>query len=185
MSAREEILSRIKSNKPKEVSLDDLPAFNGDASVDAFRNSLEVVSGQSQEVLHQDIEKTIKSLFPTATRIASSVFQGTETINEHSDSATLERIEVAVLYGEFGVAENGAVWVPETNMLNRALPFITQHLVLVVKKEDIVTNMHEAYGRCKAGSYGAFITGPSKTADIEQSLVIGAHGARSLRVLFY
>jgi L-lactate dehydrogenase complex protein LldG len=93
---------------------------------------------------------------------------------------------LAVIQGEIGVAENGTIWVPESNMLNRALPFITQHLVLVLDKNNIVANMQQAYDKLEGvGNYGVFIAGPSKTADIEQSLVIGAHGARSMMVLIY
>jgi L-lactate dehydrogenase complex protein LldG len=58
--------------------------------------------------------------------------------------------------------------------------------VLVLDKNTIVANMQQAYAKLEnAGSYGVFIAGPSKTADIEQSLVIGAHGARSMMVLIY
>lgn len=96
----------------------------------------------------------------------------------------LENVELAVIHAELGVAENGALWVTAAQMGTRVLPFITQHLAIIVKAADIVSDMHAAYNRT-AGSdhdFAAFIAGPSKTADIEQSLVLGAHGSRSLVV---
>ncbi len=111
-------------------------------------------------------------------------------VGPETDKLILEQLDVAVLRGAFVVAENAAVWLPEANMLHRALPFIAQHLVLVVSRDALVPNMHVAYQRIdpkRTGTpfagYGTFIAGPSKTADIEQSLVIGAHGARSLMVV--
>jgi len=64
------------------------------------------------------------------------------------------------------------------------LPFIAQHLAFVIRPEAIVPTMQEAYDRIGTVDYGfgTFKAGPSKTADIEQSLVLGAHGPKSLLV---
>jgi L-lactate dehydrogenase complex protein LldG len=86
---------------------------------------------------------------------------------------------------DLGVAENGAVWIPERNLgRHRAVFVIPEHLVLVVRAGDVVNDMQAAYGRIQLDhpGYGLFVSGPSKTADIEQALVIGAHGARSCAV---
>jgi L-lactate dehydrogenase complex protein LldG len=84
----------------------------------------------------------------------------------------------------FAVAENGAVWITNDEMRIRALPFICEHLAVVINKKDIVNNMQEAYERIGNNAYdfGVFIAGPSKTADIEQSLVLGAHGPKTMTV---
>jgi L-lactate dehydrogenase complex protein LldG len=97
---------------------------------------------------------------------------------------SLRDVDCAIIPGEFGVAENGAVWVSGDVLPHRVLPFLTQHLVLVVSRQRLYHHLGEAYGELRIGehSFGVFISGPSKTADIEQSLVIGAHGARSLLV---
>ena len=92
--------------------------------------------------------------------------------------------DIAVVKGEIGVAENAAVWIPQT-VKYKALYFIAEKLVIVLDKNRIVSNMHQAYERVKDEKYkfGTFISGPSKTADIEQALVMGAHGARDVLVI--
>ena len=110
------------------------------------------------------------------------------------DPHDLAAVDLAILPGELAVAENAAVWVNGARVRQRVAYFLSQHVVLVIPHERIVNNMHEAYAwlqQSAAGSspfgattWGTFMSGPSKTADIEQALVIGAHGARSLHVFF-
>ena len=109
---------------------------------------------------------------------------GIEKINSQEDAHKLEDVEVAVINGAFGVAENSAIWLTASSVKIRVLPFICQHLVVILHSQNIVNNMHEAYERIAGEDYdyGVFIAGPSKTADIEQSLVLGAHGPKSMTV---
>ncbi|OIN58126.1 LutC/YkgG family protein [Arsenicibacter rosenii] len=192
MSVRDSILAKIRSNNLTELPLPEIPFFN-DGRTDLlarYKTVLTSIGGTPRELAEAEtLEDLIREVYPDAERIASSVpLAGIPlvTISDETDKATLEAMDVAILKGEFAVAENAAIWVPEANMLNRALPFISQHLVLLVEKDKLVLNMHEAYEHIdtESLSYGVFIAGPSKTADIEQSLVIGAHGARSLVVVF-
>ena len=101
------------------------------------------------------------------------------------DPHDLADVDFAVLPGQMAVAENAAVWTTEEGVRHRVVYFLTQHLALVVPRSRLVHNLHEAYERLSFGGneFGVWISGPSKTADIEQSLVIGAHGARSLTVV--
>jgi L-lactate dehydrogenase complex protein LldG len=83
------------------------------------------------------------------------------------------------------VAENGAVWIDDRTLPARWLPFLAEHLLIVLPAVRLVDDMHAAYDRIARplASYGVFVSGPSKTADIEQRLVVGAHGARSLTLI--
>lgn len=98
-------------------------------------------------------------------------------------------VDVAIVPAQFGVAENGAVWIDGGSVPVRAALFLVEHLVLLLPQGEVVDNLHQAYERLgatlgKAG-FGCFMSGPSKTADIEQALVVGAHGPRSLTIIEY
>ncbi len=86
--------------------------------------------------------------------------------------------------GEFGVGENAAVWVDADSLKHRGVLFLSENIILIIDSGKIVPDMESAYELIdfKKLKSGYFISGPSKTADIEQSLVIGAHGAKSLIV---
>ncbi|MCA9269800.1 MAG: LUD domain-containing protein, partial [Planctomycetales bacterium] len=137
----------------------------------------------------QDIASHVQGLtgFAEAKRVVCTVAGlplGNIDLAAVADPHELADVDFAILPAEFAVAENGAVWVTDRDLPLRALYFITQHLALVIPHDAVVNNMHEAYERLSFDQpgYGVFISGPSKTADIEQSLVIGAHGARSTTV---
>jgi L-lactate dehydrogenase complex protein LldG len=162
MSAREQILGKIGVHDAVKHP----GAFVGASEDFDFSASLAVVGAR---LVSPD---ELEVLFP-----------GRRRYDKTLDGLSLAEVEVLEIDGEFGVAENGAIWLSEDALPHRVVPFICQHLVINVS--EIVPTMHAAYarlGEVKSG-FGLFLAGPSKTADIEQSLVIGAHGARSLTVV--
>lgn len=191
MSSRAAILGAIKAIGMEEVAMPELPVFNSwfDDLVLKFK---EVVTGIGAQVYEaespESITGVIKNNFELQGRIISNLPELSsiaETLTFNSEPQSFEDLELAVLKGDFGVAENGAIWLTESIMGVRVLPFICQRLILIINKKDIVPMMSHAYERIGRSDYpyGTFIAGPSKTADIEQSLVLGAHGARSLGVI--
>ena len=189
--SRENILKKIRTNKPAFQLLPeiDLKKFRTNLDLEEeFVKSVGSVGGKTIKVKNEEeIKRGIKSLFPDAKEIISLVDDvdvGTINPETISSAKELEKLELAIIKGEFGVAENGAVWLSDKNFTHRSLPFITLHLIIVLESENIVENMHEAFLRLSDFNegYGVFISGPSKTADIEQSLVIGAQAALSLNI---
>jgi len=154
-----------------------------------FQTQLAGVGGQAVRVANMEevtASLALRPEFVAAKEIVSTVpgIAGNIDLESVQDPHALETTEWAILPAQFAVAENGAVWVTDQCVKHRVIYFLTQHLVLVLPAGEIVHNMHEAYARVTLGesSLGLFMSGPSKTADIEQSLVIGAHGPRSLTV---
>lgn len=160
------------------------------ADADTFAAALRTAAGECHTVnAHSGLAVAVATRHPDAVAIFSTVAAVPGTVTPPPDAAPhgVATVDVAVVAGEFGVCENGAVWVSTMVDLPPAVLFLTQHLVLVLARTALVPTMHDAYARLDAAGpmpdFGVFIAGPSKTADIEQCLVIGAHGPRSLTVL--
>jgi L-lactate dehydrogenase complex protein LldG len=222
LMSRENILNKIRQNRPKELvempqnitfeanfsdkiekftevlrgiggtvlAFENIDAISEDLRMRGFEDTTsptQILKSSNSRILNNQVyvnnefsdAKTIINLVPEITF-------GNADISIISDPHDLAPVDVAILRGQLGVAENGSIWLDESDFGgHRVLPFITQHLIVVLSKTKLVSNMHEAYAQLditKTG-FGLFLAGPSKTADIEQSLVIGAHGARSLVVL--
>ena len=192
MTSKELILKNIKENNiVKEVPLPSYDNFGikYEDKFQTFATMIESVGGKALVIDKKDLDKTIKELYPDEKQIASNVdfcTIGNFDANEQEDVHTLKDIDLAVVKGNFAVAENGAIWMKDEDNRHRALYFIVQNIVIVIDEKDILNNMHEAYQKLNFDNsgYGVFISGPSKTADIEQSLVIGAHGPKSGYVIF-
>ena len=191
MTRKDEILARIRASVKERYdmpSMDDLEPITWDDPVAAFIEMSSKVGGKAVELTPgDDINSVIRGLFPEASSIASNLPElSIATLNPDtvSDAAALDGTDVGVVRGLVGVAENGCIWVPQT-MKEKAVCFISENLVILLSRDAIVNNMHEAYKKIAFNDYGygTFICGPSKTADIAQVLVMGAQAARSVTVL--
>ncbi|WP_461451527.1 LutC/YkgG family protein [Mucilaginibacter sp.] len=191
MNTRDKILSAVNQNQPAFVGLPDIDLLKGDHTdlTAKFINTITAIGGKVVTVKSiADVRYyLLKSKVPDSREITTVPLLG--DIMELITSTTkqthsLENVDYAIIEANFAVAENGAVWVTEDRLFSRVLPFICQYLAVIVNAQSIVPTMHEAYaniGNDKYG-FGTFIAGPSKTADIEQSLVLGAHGPRTMTV---
>ena len=193
MSSKEDILSKYRKNIQQKYdmpSLDDIKAITYPDPLVQYITMTESVGGHVIEVKEgQDINKLIKDLYPDAKEIASNLPEitiATRNPDEVGRARDLNGTDVGIIRGKFGVAENACVWIPQT-MKEKAICFISENLVILLPKSQIVNNMHEAYKRSEFDKtydgYGTFISGPSKTADIAQVLVMGAQAARSATIL--
>ena len=193
MSNKEDILKRYRANVREKYDmpdLSDIAAITYNDPLVQFIKMTESVGGHVIEVKEgQDINTLVKELYPDAKEIASNLPEITiatrnpDTVGQASD---LNGTDVGIIRGQFGVAENACVWIPQ-QMKEKAVCFISENLVILLPKSQIVNNMHEAYKRIEFDKeydgYGTFISGPSKTADIAQVLVMGAQAARSATIL--
>lgn len=187
MSSRDKILNAIAANQPELVApptidLDSVISYQDNYT--QFKTVLESIGGKVELIPNISIINNQLIAEKANGKFIINTLDETDKQLVALTSFDLEKLEKVCIKATLGVAENGAVWLYESAMINRLLPFICQNLILVIDKKDIVPTMHHAYKKidiAKEG-FGIFIAGPSKTADIEQSLVIGAHGARTATI---
>ena len=191
MSSKEDILKKYRANIREQYDMPDLSDIKAITYPDPllqFMNMTKSVGGNAIEVEKgRNVNDLIRELYPEAQEIASNLPEitiATRNPDEVGRARDLNGTDVGIIRGEFGVAENACVWIPQT-MKEKAVMFISENLVILLPKTQIVNNMHEAYTRINMNDYGygTFISGPSKTADIAQVLVMGAQAARSATVL--
>jgi L-lactate dehydrogenase complex protein LldG len=193
LASRDHILSALRRNAPPAAPAPDLAGL-GVAFADPvaqFAESVVAVGGTCVRVADTAAADAAVAALPQAARTARvvslvpGVGRPTLDLAAVADPHALADLDLAILPGELAVAENAAVWVDGRALVHRAVFVITDHLVLVVHARDIVHHMHQAYERLadRPRGYGLFISGPSKTADIEQVLVVGAQGARTCTVM--
>jgi L-lactate dehydrogenase complex protein LldG len=215
MSARDAILAAVRKNLPRPAvrlpevlgtdrkgiktglgykehfnRLPEVAAFPGEGEpiLPYFRKQLEAMGGRSFEVADAAAARAkVAELFPAAKIICSATPEvpGTRRIEEVRDPHELNDVDLGVVRSPLGVAEAGAIWLTQDELVVNALGVLSQHLIVLLDPAAIVDTMHDAYGRLdlSASPYGVFLAGPSATGDIEGVIIHGAQGARSLTVL--
>ena len=190
MSSRETILEAVLKNQPATTVLPDISMFKGEGS-DALQKYMAIFKTIGGTVYLVDTMAAVKELvhtnFDVSKRMVTTLPELSdmgEIVSAAVDPHSYENVELAVIRAAFAVAENGALWITEDMMGQRIIPYICQHLAVIVSAESIVPTLHEAYEKIGTGDFGfsGFIGGPSKTADIEQALVLGAHGPLTMTV---
>jgi L-lactate dehydrogenase complex protein LldG len=215
VNPREAILATVRKNLPRPaVALPDIPETDrkglktslgykehfhalpevhsfpdeGEPILPYFRKQLDAMGGRSFEVQSAVAARAkVAELFPGAKVVCSAVPEvpGNRRVSDVHDPHELNDVDVGVVHSQLAVAEAGAVWLTEKELVVDALGVLSQHLVVLLDPAAIVDTMHDAYAQIDliASPYGVFLAGPSATGDIEGVIIHGAQGARSLTVL--
>lgn len=187
---REELFSKLRRNTPADYPMPEIKVEGityGD-TMEQFKLMSKNVGSVVVELQEgDDLNEVVRRQYPEAKTFASNLPEITmaqKNPDTVAEATELNGTDVGIVRGTVGVAENGCVWIPQT-MKERAVCFISEYLVIVLDRRCVVDNMHEAYERINMTGYGygCFISGPSKTADIEQALVMGAQAARGVCVV--
>ena len=192
MMSREEILARLRNNRPHpaEYVLPPIPLLGErTATRQRFEENLKALGGQVLEPQEREIfSEAIARCFPDEKVICSAVpeFDGTLRLESITSPQQADKVDVLVVRAPFGIAETGSVFLSEKELHHRNfVAHLTQHIVVLLSEKNLVANMHVAYEQrteFRETRYGVLMSGPSATADIQGVLIRGAQGVRTLRI---
>ncbi|MDO4790505.1 MAG: LUD domain-containing protein [Porphyromonas sp.] len=191
MNSKDAILQSLRENIKELFPKPEIKVshIKFEDKVAQFKEIYQGVGGEVYELQEgESVSDAIKRIYPNVKSLACNMPEVTcATINpdDIDAPADLNGTELVVCKGIFGVCENGAIYY-EQQYKQRAIYFISESLLFILPKSELVDTMHEAMSRIShkfTGEFRGFISGPSKTADIEQALVKGAHGAKESAVL--
>jgi L-lactate dehydrogenase complex protein LldG len=157
-----------EGNVPKQpVERPVIPGFRWTAGSlkAAFEQHLQEAGGAAHDVgSTAEANAKVITLHPQAKVVCSAVpeITGTRRVEKVQDPHELADVDVGIVRAEVGIAESGAVWVTQEDLVVTALAFLSQHLVVLLDPEQIVPYMHEAYARVQLDktAYGCFMMGP-------------------------
>ena len=204
---KEDFLNKLRKNTHVQYDMPDMK-IDGIQYVDILQQFIEMTKAVGGHVIEaskdDDPNDLVRMAYPDAEVFATNLpeIELSKLVNNAAGKCNPDKVklrnpdivaeanglngtDVGIVRGQIGVAENGCVWIPQT-MKEKAMLFISEYLVIFLDRDGIVDNMHEAYDVIEMDpryNFGTFISGPSKTADIEQALVMGAQAARGVTVV--
>ena len=204
---KEDFLNKLRKNTHVQYDMPDMK-IDGIQYVDILQQFIEMTKAVGGHVIEaskdDDPNDLVRMAYPDAEVFATNLpeIELSKLVNNAAGKCNPDKVklrnpdtvaeanglngtDVGIVRGQIGVAENGCVWIPQT-MKEKAMLFLSEYLVIFLDRDGIVDNMHEAYDVIEMDpryNFGTFISGPSKTADIEQALVMGAQAARGVTVV--
>lgn len=168
-SEMERFLGEIKklSGVPKKVSISEIQASLKDL------------------VIEQNIQKACLWNTPhlKALRITEGLHElGVEIISSNSDKHTIAQCDLGITEADFLLPETGTLVLRSSAEKPRAVSLAPRVHLAIVDREMLRADMHQVFAEAKDHHYLLFITGPSRTADIELTVTLGVHGPKNLYV---
>jgi L-lactate dehydrogenase complex protein LldG len=191
MSGRDDIMASIRAHAPRlERPEPSIPLFDDAAPknlLEAFGKALERMGGELMRPNTNDPLAPVRDKISGAKVVCSQApeIAGNKPLLPGMKPADLADVDYGIVRASFGVAETGSVCLTDRDLGVNTLGYLPQRLIVLLDPSDIVINIHHAYRRpeWRQAHYAVFHTGPSATADIEDVLIHGAQGVRSLSVL--
>lgn len=154
--------------------------------------SAEDAAGMVREIATDGFEGTAwipSSLASEQQALAGAITDAGFTVEVATDPATVRDQPLGITLARLAIAETGSVLLHEPEIADRSVSLMTETLIVFCPERSLVPSLDDAAGALReiatsGPSYSTFVTGPSRTADIERQLTIGVQGPSAMHVIF-
>lgn len=207
MNAREQILADVQialRRKPDSPIAPLPPAARvalraaGDvhAEMEMLFGEITKLGGNTQRVAKAELAHALQTLVQAqqirkatcwntselATLQAQLIQLGVQLVSPHADKRELAECDLGVTGVDYAFPETGTLVLRSSPEKPRAVSLLPRVHLAILSPAALRADLSPAFAELKGEGYWVFITGPSRTADIELTVTIGVHGPKALYV---
>ncbi len=169
-----------------------------DSEIERFLVEIKKLSGVGQKLSPLDIESALKILVAEQNIHKATVWDtqylkqlnvaehlqslGVDLISSNADKHEIAQCDLGITEADFILPETGTLVLRSSAEKPRAVSLVPRVHLAVVRPEMLRADMHQVFAEAREDRYLVFITGPSRTADIELTVTLGVHGPKNLFV---
>ena len=169
-----------------------------DSEIETFLKEIQKLSGVRQKLLPSEIDAALKALVQDqnirkatawgtphlkrleVTQILNSI--GVELVSPHASKHDMALCDLGITEADYLLPETGTLVLTSSADKPRAVSLLPRIHLAIVRPDMLRADMHQVFAEAKDQHYLVFITGPSRTADIELTVTLGVHGPKNLYV---
>ena len=186
------------SLSPRPAIYEPRQAETLDSENERFLDEVQKLSGVGQKLSPSDMDTALKNLVEEQNIHKATVWEtahlrqlgvteilhslGVELIPPNADKHEMAQCDLGITEADFLLPETGTLVLCSSAERPRAVSLLPRIHLAIVRPEMLRADMHQVFAEAKDHHYLVFITGPSRTADIELTVTLGVHGPKNLYV---
>jgi len=169
-----------------------------DSESERFLDEIKKLSGVGQKLVPADIGSALKNLVTEQNIHKATVWEthhlkqlgiteilnslGMELISPNANKHEMAQCDLGITEADYLLPETGTLVLKSSTEKPRAVSLLPRAHLAIVHPDMLRADMHQVFVEAKDSNYLVFITGPSRTADIELTVTLGVHGPKNLYV---
>jgi L-lactate dehydrogenase complex protein LldG len=169
-----------------------------DAEIERFIEEVRKLSGTAQKLKADGVADALRALVTEQNIRKATVWNtgclqqlqiadqlsslGVDIVSPNADKHDMALCDLGVTEADYFLPETGTLVLRSSGEKPRAVSLLPRIHLAIVRPEMLRTDLHQVFAEAKDSRYLVFITGPSRTADIELTVTLGVHGPKNLFV---